>query len=472
MLSRLGRLNRCWQVAALIVALPWGFARAQESSPVYTQEELILLPGVEEVEPPNDEPGLADEIEALKERLEELEGSEEKRSAGEAEKKKVDAAKPSVKWTGELQADFYWFNQDAANKASYGDIENGEAFRRARFGMFGDYGPTFYRIEMDFAQAGRPTFLDVFLGIHDLPNGNHFRVGHFFEPFGLERQTSNRFVTFMERAMPEQAFAPARNTGVCINRNYDDENGTIAYGLFNTDSDAWGDSVGDTFNTAATGRITYLPWYLCDGREYLHLGAAYSFRGSKNDEARFRAQPEARLGAANPNVPFFVDTGLIPSDHFQIAGLESAWIHGSFSLQSEYMMCSVDADDGTDPFFNGWYAQASYFLTGEYRPYQRKLAILDRVIPNTNFIRYLGDPDDKRTCYGPGAWEVAVRLSQVDLNDDGWTGGRNTDFTAGLNWYLTPHLRFTSNYIHAMPRDQAGVDSEADIFAMRGQFEF
>jgi phosphate-selective porin OprO/OprP len=94
------------------------------------------------------------------------------------------------------------------------------------------------------------------------------------------------------------------------------------------------------------------------------------------------------------------------------------------------------------------------------------------VIPNSDFIRYVGDPEDKRTCYGPGAWEVAVRLSQVDLNDDGWTGGRNTDFTAGLNWYLTPHLRFTSNYIHAMPRDQAGVDSEADIFAMRGQFEF
>jgi phosphate-selective porin OprO/OprP len=58
------------------------------------------------------------------------------------------------------------------------------------------------------------------------------------------------------------------------------------------------------------------------------------------------------------------------------------------------------------------------------------------------------------------------------LNDDGWTGGRNTDFTAGLNWYLTPHLRFTSNYIHAMPRDQAGVDSEADIFAMRMGYEF
>lgn len=474
------RRNLILLAAGLLCApLGRGVAREQVAGPLYTQEEqeeLILLPPIEtgesEYEREKSESALASEIEALTRRLDELEQLEEERSASEQGKKMAEAAKTSVKWTGELQADFYAFNQDAANKASYGDIENGEAFRRTRFGMFGDYGPAFYRIELDWAQSGRPTFLDVFLGLHDLPNDNHLRVGHFFEPFGLEQQTSNRFVTFMERAMPAQAFAPARNTGICINRNYDDENGTIAYGIFNTDSDVWGDSVGDSFNTAATGRITYLPWYLCDGREYLHLGAAYSYRGSKNDEARFRAQPEARIGAAVPNVPFFVDTGDIPSDHFQIGGLEAAWIHNAFSLQSEYMMCSVDADNGTDPFFDGWYAQASYFLTGEYRPYQRKLAILDRVIPNSDFIRYVGDPEDKCTAYGSGAWEVAVRLSQVDLNDDGWTGGRNTDFTVGLNWYLSPHLRFTSNYIHAMPRDQAGVDSEADIFAMRMGFEF
>lgn len=433
----------------------------------------MLLPAVEEESVlPHEEAGLNEEIEALKQRLEELEGSEAKRTESEQEKKAADALNPTVKWSGELQADFYWFNQDAANKASYGDIENGEAFRRARFGMFGDLGPTIYRIEMDFAQPGRPSFLDVFLGIHDLPNGNHFRVGHFFEPFGLERQTSNRYVTFMERAMPEQAFAPARNTGVCINRNYDDENGTIAYGVFRSDSDNWGDGVGDEFNTALTGRVTYLPFYLCDGREYLHLGACYSFRGSNNGQARFRAQPEARVGAASPNVPFFVDTGPIPAENYQIGGLESAWIHGAFSLQSEYMMCSVNADDGSTPFLDAWYAQASYFLTGEYRPYQRKLAILDRVIPNEDFVRYAGQPEDKQVCYGPGAWEIAVRLSQVDLNDDGIVGGRNTDFTAGLNWYLTPHMRFTTNYIHAFPRDSAGVDSNADIFAMRMGYEF
>jgi phosphate-selective porin OprO/OprP len=447
-------------------------ACAQEASPIYTQEELILLPAVEEGESTTEEAGLAEEIAALRERIDELEGSEEKRSTAEKEKKAADSKLPSVKWSAEIQADSYWFNQDEANKASYGDIDNGVAFRRARTAIMGEYGPTYYRLEMDFAQAGRPTFLDVWFGIHDLPENQQVRVGHFFEPFGLERQTSNRYITFMERAMIEQAFAPARNTGVRYDRTYADEHGTAALGVFASDSDNLGDDVGSPTGAAITGRITYLPIWEQDGGEYLHLGACYSFRGPRNDEVRFRAQPEARIGAAVPNVPFFVDTGIFDADQYQIACLESAWILGPLSFQAEYMMAAVDADVGTEPFFDGWYGQVSYILTGEHRPYDRKFGVFNRLHPYQDAIRYVGDPKEKNLCRGPGAWEIAGRVTQVDLNDDGFTGGRNTDLTVGLNWYLTPYLKFTSNYIHAMPRDQAGVDSEADIFAMRMGYEF
>ena len=462
----------------LIATFGWEVACAQQVAPIYTQEEqeaLILLPPIQgegEIDEPNS--GLVREIEALTQRLEDLEQSEEKRSASESESEKKETASetPSVKWSAEIQADSYWFNQDDANKASYGDIQNGVAFRRARMAMMGEYGPTYYRLEMDFAQSGRPTFLDVWFGVHELPEDQQVRVGHFFEPFGLERQTSNRYITFMERAMIEQAFAPARNTGIRYDRTYAEEHGTASLGVFSSDSDNWGDDVGNPAGAAVTGRITYLPIWECDGREYLHLGAGYSFRGPRDDEVRFRAEPEARLGAAVPNVPFFVDTGVFAADNYQIACLESAWIAGPFSLQAEYMMAAVDADAGTEPFFEGWYGQVSYMLTGEHRPYDRKFAVFSRLHPYQDALHYAGDPKDKILCRGPGAWEIACRLTQVDLNDDGFAGGRNTDFTVGLNWYLTPYMKFTSNYIHAMPRDQAGVDSEADIFAMRMGYEF
>src|SRR6516165_1083052 len=44
-----------------------------------------------------------------------------------------------------------------------------------------------------------------------------------------------------------------------------------------------------------------------------------------------------------------------------------------------------------------------------------------------------------------GAWEIAGRYSVIDLNDrlglpDGASGGRQTIYTAGLNWYANRNI--------------------------------
>ncbi len=55
-----------------------------------------------------------------------------------------------------------------------------------------------------------------------------------------------------------------------------------------------------------------------------------------------------------PNVPFFVDTGSIAADFFQLMGTEFAWSTARFSLQSEFMLVPVDATaDGTCSFTRG-----------------------------------------------------------------------------------------------------------------------
>lgn len=402
--------------------------------------------------------------------LQSLDEQLKKQKEAEQAKKEADAKKPTIKWSAELQVDTYAFNQDQRSQATFGDIENGEAFRRARIAMLGDYGPTEYRLEMDFAQPGRPTFLDVYAGVHDLPLIGRLRAGHYFEPFCLDRQTSNRFTTFMERALVDQAFAPARNTGVAANNTYLDERGTWALGLFRSDSDNFGDDVGDKFESAVTGRATFLPFFdEATGSRYVHIGAGYSYRAPNNDLARFRAQPEARLGATLPNVPFFVDTGNIPADSYQLVGFEAALVCGPFSVVSEYIGAPVNSKNDGSLYFDGWYTQASYFLTGEHRPYRREFGTFDRVMPHREFIRY---SHDKEIECGPGAWELAVRVSQLDLNDGAIEGGGLTDLTIGLNWYLTPYLRITSNYIRAMADDPTNGHSNTDIFGTRAGFEF
>jgi phosphate-selective porin OprO and OprP len=447
----------------ILCAAAWRFdaahAAGPEDSPVWLNEYDETAAGETFADAP-----WAAEITALRERIDQLEASAK-------EVKAKSEVKPEVNWTGQLQADFYWFNQDEASKESVGDIQNGEAFRRARFGMWGHYGPSEYRIEVDFALQGRPSFLDVYAGLHDLPLLGRVRVGHFFEPFSLERLTPNRYVTFMERALPDQAFVPARNMGVMANNTWAEDDGTWGLGVFYTDSDVWGDSERDSPGCSLTGRITFLPWYdqNCPDARYFHMGASGSYRGSFNDQVRFRAQPEARLGSAVPNVPFFVDTGFFAAESFSLLGVETALVDGPFSLQAEYMHVPVESNQWGGLAFSGWYAQATYFLTGEHRPYLKEYGIFGRVKPLRDFVRYSSDGCVSR---GPGAWEVAVRLSHLDLNDNEVRGGKLTDFTVGLNWYLSPYLRFTSNYIHAFLDDSNGVESGTDIFACRVGYEF
>ena len=138
-----------------------------------------------------------------------------------------------------------------------------------------------------------------------------------------------------------------------------------------------------------------------------------------------------------------------------LVGTEAALVAGPFSLQGEYMTAMTNTDDGTDPMFSGFYAMASYFLTGENRTY--KGGLFGRVKPKKNF-----------GAGGPGAWELAARYSHLDIADEAVEGGELDDITLGVNWYLNPNTRFMFNYVHA------GLDTvgQSDTFQTRAQVDF
>ncbi len=69
-----------------------------------------------------------------------------------------------------------------------------------------------------------------------------------------------------------------------------------------------------------------------------------------------------------------------------------------------------------------------------------------------------------------GAWEVAARLSYLDLNDGPIRGGEELNFTVGLNWYLRSNLRVMVNYVRANLKDREDPrvdDGVADIIMSR-----
>ena len=359
----------------------------------------------------------------------------------------------SFKFGGRVMWDAQWFSQDDVSKAAYGDLEDGTEFRRVRLYFSGDiYKDFFFKLQTDFA-GGDVALKDAYLGMKNIPALGHIKVGHFKEPFGLEELTSSKYITFIERSMPIEAFAPSRNAGIMIYNDALSKRLFWAAGVFR-DVDGTGLSLADR-GYAITARLAGTPYFAEKGKKLLHLGAAYSHRVQPDDAARYRSRPECHLSSKR-----FVDTHSISLvDSVDLLGFEAAMVLGPFSVQGEYIAAMVNGNS-PDYDFSGWYVQASYWLTGEHRKY--KDGAFSRVSPKKNFGFGEGS--------GWGAWEVAARYSQLDLNDGTVGGGKESNWTLGLNWHLNPNMRIMFNYIHA------GTDKpdngDADIFGMRFQVDF
>lgn len=307
----------------------------------------------------------------------------------------------------------------------------GTEFRRARLQLSGTIYERFgFKMEYDFAD-GEVAFKDTYLELLKLPAVGTFRVGHFKEPMSLDEMTSDSYTMFIERSVMN-AFAPSRNTGFMVQNAPLEQRMTWAFGAFRLADDA-GNGFSDQGLYDLTGRITGLPWYENEGEHLLHLGVSATQQFRDGTTVRFRQTPEVRLG--NPN---FADTGKLPANGAQIVNPELALVFGPFSFQAEYAHAFVNGDGGeADPDFYGLYAEASWFVTGEHRPYRTSEGIFDRVAPEHNF-------DLKG---GLGAFEVALRYSRLDLDDGDVSGGVLDDGTLGLNWYMNPNMRTSLNYV-------------------------
>src|SRR5262249_278913 len=126
---------------------------------------------------------------------------------------------------------------------------------------------------------------------------------------------------------------------------------------------------------------------------------------------------------------------------------------GSMTIQAEYLVHHMDdirsfatqsqgTVTGISPksfFSQGAYVEVMYFLTGEYRPYERTAlhsggARPTRIVPLRNFFCVRGE--DGSPAFGIGAWQVGARYSYSNMTDNGIFGGQVSEVTLGVNWFL------------------------------------
>jgi phosphate-selective porin OprO/OprP len=328
-------------------------------------------------------------------------------------------------------------------------------FRRARAYVQGfAFDHFLFKVAYDFEDE---ELKDLYAGIRGLGPLGAVQGGYMKEPFSLEQAMSLQNLTFLERSLAN-ALAPSRNTGVLATSTHFERRLRWAAGVFFLDeslAETDGSVEGLENDWEIVARVNWVPVSSEDGSRLVMAGCSYSHIFSDARGLTIGGRPESRLVSSlvkTPEIP-----GIESGNRF---GAELAWLEGSLSLQAEAIGLNIRRDEGfSDLFFWGGYAQVSYFLTGERRIYGRASGRFGRVIPKNSFR-----PSARQW----GAFQVAARVSMLDLNDAEIRGGQELNFTLGLNWYLLANLRLSANYVHGRVFGQGDVD----ILQTRFQVDF
>ena len=304
------------------------------------------------------------------------------------------------------------------------DLSDGAELRRGRFAVKTQIWDDWYaELDMDFSDE-HVEVKDAYLRFDNIFNRTgYIRMGNFRQPFGLEENTTSRYLMFLERSLGTDGFVPGRLFGVEVckfNPHY-----RIAASLCEQDIEDFDSSDDETNGAAVRGTVTPIN----KAGQVIHLGASYYQHLSNLGSGKIQIdhRPETHVTRDK-----YYDTGRMNNANMRRQfGFETGVVWNRIFVQGEYMMTTILRDEDYDNYnFSGGYIFASFFLTPDTHPYAYDSAEFTRVIPSRK----------------SGALEVAVRYSTLDLNDKDVYGGGATGLTGALNWYANPNIRFMFDY--------------------------
>jgi phosphate-selective porin len=332
-------------------------------------------------------------------------------------------------------------NKDLESDDGQFRFSDGVVLRRARFGIKAElYKKWFGELDVDFAY-NEVEVEDMFVGYNF---NDHFSIkaGNFKEPMSLERVTSSKNLTGMERPMAVQALAAGRRLGVAATgwgNHWWASGGFFGeeVSVFQKEKNRGNDGYG------VTARVAVSP--IANDYTTLHIGASGTYRipdalGKENRFVEFRTLPESYVDHRR-----FVRTEISNVNNYSTTGLELAFRHEKILLYGEYLLTNLSRYklNGTEHIalknatFDGWYATASYMILGKNRVYDPSEA----------------EFKNSATRVKTGNLEVIGRISSVNLNDfhDASaviTGGEAMAYSMGLNWYPNRNVLIGVNYVY------------------------
>lgn len=405
---------------------------------------------------------------------------------------------------GPLTTDYRRGSVGAANNRETNaaqDLADGAFIRRARFGVDGRINGDFnYRLLLEFGGAGVESQGRVNDAWINYTGFAPFAIyaGAFAPPANMDDATAPEDLVFMERATPSE-----------LSRTLAGADGRFGLGVRGAGA-RWmsslaltGRTVGDAeafdSQVGAVGRFGWLAATSADYNVHVGVNGTYVFQppdqgvsAAMRYPSRFRDRPEVRVDSTR-----LIDTGSIDADSIYSTGLEFGANWKNWYLQGENYWYGIKRRGTTtldDPSFGGWYVQTSWVLTGESRRYSAANGSFAPPRPAMPFTMN----------GGRGAWELGLRYSHTDLDDNEGLpgadcpagcirGGIQNIWTVGVNWYLNPQVRLLFNYLHidvdrlnpagpgnllpfgpapGTPPIGVQIGQGLDVFALRSQYSF
>lgn len=329
--------------------------------------------------------------------------------------------------TANVQYDWVGFDNDQRN------FQDDDAFRRERLGfrIKDDADRWQFVAEHDFADK---TPADVFVEITPA-KGHSVRVGQFKQPFLLEDAVSDKSSPLLEQSLVG-IFAISRRAGV--EYGFSNKRGTLNAAVFGKRIDGTSESLG------FTARGTWnLP--AAEG-DHAHVGLSLATEAPDTERASFSATPGTTLTTLR-----LASTGSIAGvEHLDRAGAEALWMHGAWSLQGEVATVRTRGG-GPDFSADAQSMLVTWSPSGDGRSVKR------------------GVPGAPSTKDG-AAWELALRWSAIDLDDE-VAGGKVSTLGLGATCYLNKYVRITGNVLRFQSR-RRGVEDDPAVASIRLQLTY
>lgn len=324
-------------------------------------------------------------------------------------------------------------------------IGNGMSFRRTRFAVKTQIDKNWYaEFDTDWT-SGTVELKDAILQYDGIEN-LQIKMGNFKENFSIQRNSTSRYLLFMERAMCTY-LAPSRHMGV--NFRYNTPALWLSAGVFGPEIKGAEEQTymednnkdyGQSEGLSYTGKVVWRPLHKMTNGS-LHIGAAVSYRDPKTTSTDGLGVLPIRYSTRNStsiNRKKFLDTDAIEGlDHEFLWTVELAGHYEGLRYEAAYIsrQATIDLEKnekgaGLRPA-TGWYVQAGYMLFGGKQKYDAGGAKYTRSTRGKDW----------------GDLELALRVDQINLNlNKYYMGGSAMQYAVGLNYHPTENVKFMINY--------------------------